>query len=197
MLVLALLSALGGSEATIRELMGYEEGARRTVRCKDGGYFNGIEASFATLSGFTERVAIGIRLRCSTGVLDVEYLGEVPDSHEFGANYAGGTPLKVECPKGKGIARIQWRRGEIQGKDDQAWKPGGMQVYCGTETMNAITMDNQVGKTYALTDVQCSKTADPPLATQERHAVEVDVWEEIDWVGLRIVKCVAAGSRAV
>lgn len=48
------------------ELMGYEEGARRTVRCKDGGYFSGIEASFATVNGFTERVAIGLRLRCST-----------------------------------------------------------------------------------------------------------------------------------
>lgn len=61
-------------------------------------------------------------------------------------------------------------------------------------TMNAITMDHQTGKSYSLSDVQCSKTAEPPLATVERRAVEVEVWEEIDWVGLRIKKCVAAGK---
>lgn len=46
--------------------MGYQEGSQRTVRCKGGGYFNGLDLSFAQLGGFTEKVAIGMRLRCST-----------------------------------------------------------------------------------------------------------------------------------
>ncbi len=40
---------------------------------------------------------------------------------------------KATCPKGKGVAGFKWRRGEIEGKDDQAWKPGGLQVFCNTE----------------------------------------------------------------
>jgi hypothetical protein len=50
----------------VQELVGYQEGSLRTVKCKSGGYFTGIEASFVTLGGFREKVAVGLRLRCST-----------------------------------------------------------------------------------------------------------------------------------
>jgi len=68
-----------------------------------------------------------------SGKLELQYTGDVADSYEFGANFALGTVLKAACPKGKGIAALQWRRGKIEGKDDQAWKPGGLQVFCNTE----------------------------------------------------------------
>jgi hypothetical protein len=75
-----------------------------------------------------------LRLTCALrGALQLQYTGEVPDSHEFGANFATGKVLQALCPPGKGIARVQWRRGELAGKDDQAWRPSGMQLYCGTE----------------------------------------------------------------
>lgn len=59
----------------------------------------------------------------------------MPDSFEFGAGgfAGGGTVLRADCPKGSGIAGVTWRRGEKRGKDDQAWRPGGLQLYCGTE----------------------------------------------------------------
>ena len=54
------------ADAVLQELVGYQEGSQRSVRCKGGGYFTGLELSFAALSGFTEKVAVGLRLRCST-----------------------------------------------------------------------------------------------------------------------------------
>jgi hypothetical protein len=58
----------------------------------------------------------------------------VPDSYEFGAAFGQGEVLKGACPAGKGgLAGLRWRRGRFSGKDDQAWKPGGVQVFCGTE----------------------------------------------------------------
>ncbi|KAI8466438.1 MAG: hypothetical protein J3K34DRAFT_433663 [Monoraphidium minutum] len=188
-LVAALLAALAGADASYAELLGYQEGSLRTVKCKGGGYFNGIEASFANLNGFNEKVVIGIRLRCSTGKLDLEYAGEVDDGYEFGANFDTGSLLSAACPPGKGLAGIVWRRGEVQGKDDQAWRPGGMKVYCGTETLSPMTMDNHMGKTYSLREVDCSHTPNPPAATEERRVVELEVWQEVDWVGLRFLRC--------
>jgi hypothetical protein len=67
------------------------------------------------------------------GTLDLQYSGEVPDSHSFGTNFDAGTLLSVSCPPGKGIAGIRWRRGEKEGSEEQAWKPGGLQVFCGSE----------------------------------------------------------------
>ena len=46
--------------------MGYEEGAKRSVRCAGGGYFTGLELSFNSFASFNEKVVQGIRLRCST-----------------------------------------------------------------------------------------------------------------------------------
>lgn len=70
-----------------------------------------------------------------SGALDLQYSnGEVRDSHAFGLNFASGTILKATCAKGSGISRLQWRRGKkVDGPDDQAWKPSGVQIYCGTE----------------------------------------------------------------
>jgi hypothetical protein len=62
--------------------------------------------------------------------------------------------------------------------------------------MNPITIDTETGKTYTLSDVQCSKTATPPQSADERRAVELQVWEEIDWVGLRFVACETATPRS-
>jgi hypothetical protein len=60
------LRCLGTAGAPTYELLGYEEGSSKTVQCKGSGYFTGIELSFATASGFSEKVANGLRLRCST-----------------------------------------------------------------------------------------------------------------------------------
>lgn len=50
-------------------------------------------------------------------------------------------------------------------------------------------------KAYSLTDVQCSRALSPPPATEERRVVEFEVWEEVDWVGLRIVNCESAVAK--
>ena len=69
-----------------------------------------------------------------SGKLNVQYTGEVADSFEFGSNFGQGEVLKATCPEGKGgVAGLRWRRGTFVGKEDQAWKPGGVQVFCGTE----------------------------------------------------------------
>ena len=60
--------------------------------------------------------------------------------------------------------------------------------------MNPIKLDGVTDKTYPLGDVLCSSTERPPTSMDERRAVEVEVWQEIDWVGLRIVHCEAAPS---
>jgi hypothetical protein len=62
--------------------------------------------------------------------------------------------------------------------------------------MNPITADTQKDKSYPLGDVLCSRTPSPPPATAERHASEMEVWTEVEWVGLRIKKCVAVGDSA-
>lgn len=54
------------TEGVLQELMGYQEGSQRSVKCKGGGYFTALELSFASLSGFSEKVVVGLRLRCST-----------------------------------------------------------------------------------------------------------------------------------
>jgi len=57
--------------------------------------------------------------------------------------------------------------------------------------MGPITADLSQSETYPLTDVQCSKTDTPPPATSERVVTMMEVWQEMDWVGLRILKCQA------
>jgi hypothetical protein len=67
------------------------------------------------------------------GALIVEYVGEVPDTHAFGANFNPSMATAASCPAGKGVAGVAWRRGDLSGKDEQAWKPAGLELYCGTE----------------------------------------------------------------
>jgi hypothetical protein len=54
------------SDGALKELVGYQEGSKRSVRCAGGGYFTGLELAFNSFSGFSEKVVVGIRLRCST-----------------------------------------------------------------------------------------------------------------------------------
>jgi len=54
------------AEASTKELVGYQEGSKRWVKCRGGGYFTGVDASFRDFSMFTEKVVTGVRLRCST-----------------------------------------------------------------------------------------------------------------------------------
>ena len=56
-------TALAGAT---RELVGYEEGSRRAVTCKGGGFFTGVELAFGPFPNFAEDVVLGLRLRCST-----------------------------------------------------------------------------------------------------------------------------------
>ena len=66
--------------------------------------------------------------------MELQYSGTVPDTFVFGASsFKDGSVMTASCPKGKGIAGITWRRALKSGKDDEAWKPSGLQVFCGTE----------------------------------------------------------------
>ncbi len=58
-----------------------------------------------------------------------------------------------------------------------------------------MTADLSQGKPYPLDEVQCSKTSKPPAATSERVVTEMEVWQEMDWVGLRISKCMALAGK--
>lgn len=61
--------------------------------------------------------------------------------------------------------------------------------------MNPITLDPAgPPQEYNLGDVQCSRTRKPPDATKERRAVEMEVWQETDWVGLRFLECEPAAT---
>lgn len=62
--------------------------------------------------------------------------------------------------------------------------------------MNPITLDPNVGKSYPLAGVTCSATRKPPPPAAQRHVTEFEVWQEVDWVGLRIIACEGVGVPA-
>ena len=62
-----------------------------------------------------------------------------------------------------------------------------------SRTMDPITLDPDPSRNHPLQDVTCSQTAKPPPPTVLRHATELEVWEAVDWVGLRIIACEGEG----
>jgi hypothetical protein len=61
-------------------------------------------------------------------------------------------------------------------------------------TVHPLVLDPAHGQSYPLAGTRCSATDAPPPSTAERHTSEVEVWQEVDWVGLRILKCGADGG---
>jgi len=45
-------------------MMGFQEGAKRNVKC-DGGYVTGLDAYMGSANSFTEKTIVALRLKCS------------------------------------------------------------------------------------------------------------------------------------
>eukprot|EP00775_Hariotina_reticulata_P001567 gene1567-1907_t len=107
--------------------MGFQEGARRNVKC-DGGYVTGLDAYMGGANSFTEKTIVALRVKCSSGKIIVEFTkGSLPDTAVF-----GNLEQRLKPKSGLGIAAIEWRRGASAEKDNTA-RVGGFRIHCNSE----------------------------------------------------------------
>ncbi|KAF8070901.1 hypothetical protein HT031_000982 [Scenedesmus sp. PABB004] len=189
----ALAGVAGGAappQGVPTQAMGFHEGARRLVRC-DGGFVTGFDVHLGRAVGFAELSVQALRVKCSSGRLDVEFEGTGPDTRVFGNPDPGTTSSKpVDCPRGQGVAAIEWRRANSAEKDHTA-RVGGLRLHCSSERSAApVVLDASGQETVYPLALKCSETVNAPRGEHFR-AVAVEVWYEQLFSGLHLAACQA------
>ncbi|WIA11451.1 hypothetical protein OEZ85_011568 [Tetradesmus obliquus] len=186
---------LGVADGYTEQAMGFHEGARRTVRC-DGGYLTGFDAWLGLSAGFSEPSVVAMRVKCSSGKINVEFLGSTSDDYVFGNRIVDTVkPQSVACPAGQGVAAIEWRRASASEKDHTA-RVGGFQIHCSTEATGQpqkIEASPGSSQEYPVA-LKCSDTSSPPKGERVR-ATGVEVWFEQQWSGLHLLECEVEKAR--
>ncbi|EFJ50355.1 hypothetical protein VOLCADRAFT_103945 [Volvox carteri f. nagariensis] len=110
-------------------LIGFHEGARRVVECKNG-FLTGVEVGYIEDSwSFGEPFIGSVRLICSNKTLSIEYSGDTADTFIFG-RLELKTQRKAECEGSLGVAGFKWRAATIKNPEGAEARQAVLVVMC-------------------------------------------------------------------
>ncbi|GIL65705.1 hypothetical protein Vafri_19383 [Volvox africanus] len=127
--ILFALSAVAAEVAEPLAVIGFHEGARRNIECKNG-FLTGVEVGFIEDAwAFGEPFIGSVRLLCNNKTLSVEYSGDTADTFIFG-RLDLKTIRKAECEGNLGMAGFKWRPAQIKNPEGAEARQAVLVVLC-------------------------------------------------------------------
>ncbi|GIL91932.1 hypothetical protein Vretifemale_19629, partial [Volvox reticuliferus] len=160
--ILFALSAVAAELAEPLAVIGFHEGARRNIECKNG-FLTGVEVGFIEDAwAFAEPFIGSVRFICSNKTLSVEYSGDTADTFVFG-RLDLKTIRKAECEGNLGVAGFKWHPAEIKNPEGAEARQAVLVVMCNrpdnAPTEVVLSHSAELGSRSPANQFSCKQTA--------------------------------------